>query len=263
MRPTGRTRWRRTAPGRPLDENDIAEMKVAVSAADQAAPAALQRGADECARGRRGSPCVSASTLGWREKRGHLAGTRRRSARYSRASAAIQGSASTARAPACAAATARPSASASAASIRPASARPVERRLLVEAAHLDRPFDRRAGAVEREPAVRRARDRHHAQIDLGRERPVDLELGLAGALALIEGRIIQEREAHGTLDLERAVPARNTEAAWVSMRSTGCSAMGRGVGEQREDRLLGLAVVHSRCASLHREARLLIIRRGY
>jgi len=64
---------------------------------------------------------------------------------------------------------------------------PVERRVLVEAAHFDRPLHRRAGAVELERAVRLARNRHHAAVDLGGERPIDPKLRLAGALALREG----------------------------------------------------------------------------
>jgi hypothetical protein len=81
----------------------------------------------------------------------------------------------------------------------------VERCILVEAAHLHRPFDGRAVAAEREPAVWPARDRQHAAINVGRERTVDLKLRLAGMLALVEGRIVQERKAHGAFDLERAV----------------------------------------------------------
>jgi hypothetical protein len=48
----------------------------------------------------------------------------------------------------------------------------IERARLVEAPHLDRPFDRIAFALEREPPIRRARDRHDAAVELRRERPV-------------------------------------------------------------------------------------------
>ena len=115
----------------------------------------------------------------------------------------------------------------------------VERGLLVEAAHLDRPFHRRAVAVEREPSVRRAGDRHHAQIDVRRKSPVDLELGLAGALALLEGRIIQERKAHRALDLEGAVAGEKHRGGMGVDALDRCAVMGRRVGEQGEDRLLG------------------------
>ena len=76
-------------------------------------------------------------------------------------------------------------------------------------------------------AVGRARDRHHAAIDRRRERAVDRDLGLAGALALVERGIIEERKAHRALDLERAlarqeyrrgmgVDARHLRAAMVA-----------------------------------------------
>ena len=81
----------------------------------------------------------------------------------------------------------------------------VERRVFVEAAHLERPFDRRAGAVEREPAAVLARDRDHAAVDVGRERSIDAKLGLAGFFALGECRIVQKGKAHGALDLQGAL----------------------------------------------------------
>ena len=81
----------------------------------------------------------------------------------------------------------------------------IERQRIVEAAHLDRPFDRLAAPVECERAVRRARDRHHPQIDLRRERPVDLKLRLAGGLALLQRGEIQKRKPHRALDLQRAL----------------------------------------------------------
>ena len=45
----------------------------------------------------------------------------------------------------------------------------IERRVLVEAAHFERPFHGRAGSVELEPVVALARDGHHAEVDVGRE----------------------------------------------------------------------------------------------
>ena len=45
----------------------------------------------------------------------------------------------------------------------------VERRVLVETAHFERPLHRRAGAIEREPAAVLARDCEHAAVNVGRE----------------------------------------------------------------------------------------------
>src|SRR5262249_52432197 len=119
-----------------------------------------------------------------------------------------------------------------------------ERRVLVEAVHLDRPFHRRAGAIELEGAVLLARDRHHAAVNLGRERPIDPKLRLAGALALGEGRIVEKRKAHRALDLQRAVAGEKYRGGMGIDALDRLAAMGRGVGEQREDRLLALAVFH-------------------
>ena len=120
----------------------------------------------------------------------------------------------------------------------------VEGRILVETAHLDSPFDRRAGAVEREPAVRLARDRHDAAIDFRRERPVDLELGLAGLLALVEGRIVEERKAHRAFDLEGAGAGQEYRGGMGVDALDRRSAMGRGFGQQGENRFLRFALVH-------------------
>ena len=81
----------------------------------------------------------------------------------------------------------------------------IERARLVEAAHLDRPFDRGAGAANGEPAVRFAGDRFDAAVDFRRVRGVHVELRFAGLAAFGERRVIQKGKAHGALDLERAI----------------------------------------------------------
>ena len=124
---------------------------------------------------------------------------------------------------------------------------PVEGRILVEAAHLDRPFDRCADAVEREPAVGLARDRHDAAVDFGRVGPVDLELRLARLLAQVEGRIVQEGKAHRALDLERARAGQEYRGRVGIDALDWRSAVGRRVGQHGEDRFLGFAFVHSSC----------------
>ena len=80
----------------------------------------------------------------------------------------------------------------------------VERLVLVEAPHLDRPFDRLARSVDREAAVSGSRNRHHAPVDCGRVGAVDLDLGRAGAFAFFQRRVIEERKPHRALDLEGA-----------------------------------------------------------
>ena len=81
----------------------------------------------------------------------------------------------------------------------------VEGARLVEAAHLDRPFDGRALAGDCQPSVGFAGDREHAAVDLRRERRVDGKLGLASLLAPAERRIVEKRKAHGALDFQRAI----------------------------------------------------------
>ena len=129
----------------------------------------------------------------------------------------------------------------------------VERRILGEAAHLDRPLDRRAAAVEREAPVGRAGDRHDAAVDFGRKRPVDLELRRAGRLALLERRIVEKREAHRALDLQRPLAGQEYRSRVRIDALDRHAAMGRGRGEQREHRLLGCGrIIHPRCEPVRR-----------
>ena len=81
----------------------------------------------------------------------------------------------------------------------------VERLAVVEPGHFDRPFGRRARAVDLEHAVGIARDGNDAPIEFGRVAEIDLELFLAGLLALFQRRIIEERQAAGPLDLQHAI----------------------------------------------------------
>ncbi|SEF12137.1 hypothetical protein SAMN05444161_8695 [Rhizobiales bacterium GAS191] len=59
---------------------------------------------------------------------------------------------------------------------------PVERRILVEATHMDGPFNSRAFATKLEPRPGTS-DRDKAEIDAGCIVAVDFELTLAGELA--------------------------------------------------------------------------------
>ena len=126
---------------RAVEQNDIAEMQIAVAARDP--PGALAR--DSSARTRANAPRV-ASVNAFTAWGGKSSGAARSSASFwamISASASINPAFATAGAAACARATARPSASASAPSIRPACGQMVERLRLVEAPHLHRPFHRR------------------------------------------------------------------------------------------------------------------------
>ena len=114
----------------------------------------------------------------------------------------------------------------------------------VEAAHLDRPFDRLAAAVERERAARLARDPHHPAVDLRRERTVDLELGFAGGLALFERGEIEKWKLDRALDLEGA-RADQKDRGRVGVDALdrvpailGIGKIGRRIAEQRQDRFL-------------------------
>ena len=72
----------------------------------------------------------------------------------------------------------------------------IEGALLVEAAHLHRPFHRRAFPADRELAVSFTGDGDDAAIDFRRIGGVDCKLGLAGLLALSQRRIVEKRKAH-------------------------------------------------------------------
>jgi hypothetical protein len=96
-------------------------------------------------------------------------------------------------------------------------------------------------------------DRQHAQIDIGCEKAVDLQLRVAGGLALFQRRIIEERELHRALDLHHPLACEEHRRA---MRVDAChlrAAMRGGIGQEREHgvlRRLAMAVGHDRCANL-------------
>ena len=83
----------------------------------------------------------------------------------------------------------------------------IERLLLVEPRHFDRPFDGSTRAVDFEGAIGIARDGDNAPVELGGVAGIDLQLLLAGALALLQRRIVEKRQAHGPLDLQCPVAA--------------------------------------------------------
>ena len=224
-----------------LEQDDIAEMEIAVDAADEASRALEQErmnaGIGRSARAREGVDALGRKQIGRLDKgrdvlvdvicqrfhpgTGIDCGRRRVRRRHGSAERIGQ------------------------CRVDPAGlSQVVEGRPLVETAHLDSPFHRRAGAVEREPAVRLARDRHDATIDFRRERAVDLKLGLAGLLAQVEGRIVEERKAHRAFDLEGAGAGQEYRGGMSVDALDRRSAMGRRFGQQGENRFLRFALVH-------------------
>src|SRR5262249_40061740 len=69
-------------------------------------------------------------------------------------------------------------------------------------------------------------------------------------------RIGEKGKAHRALELERAVAGEKYRGGMGIDALDRLAAMGRGVGEQREDRLLALAVIHPLGACLLRHRRL-------
>ncbi len=121
----------------------------------------------------------------------------------------------------------------------------IERLRLVEAPHLHRPFHRLAAAADGKHTVFRSRDRHGAAVDCGRVRVVYLELGRASGLAPVERRIIEERKAHGALDLEGALAGQKYRRRMGIDSLDRRAAVGCGVAKKVDHRLLrGIGRVH-------------------
>ena len=78
----------------------------------------------------------------------------------------------------------------------------IERLLLVEPCHFNRPFDGSTRAVDFEGAVGIARDGDNAPVEFGGIAGVDLQFFLAGTSALLQRRIVEKRQAHSPLDLQ-------------------------------------------------------------
>lgn len=72
---------------------------------------------------------------------------------------------------------------------------------LLKAPHLDRIFNRLAGAAKTEAAIGLPSQRRHAEIERGLGAAVERNLALAGAAALLQGRKIHIGIAHRALDL--------------------------------------------------------------
>ena len=83
----------------------------------------------------------------------------------------------------------------------------VERLLLIEPHHFDRPFDRGTRSVDFKDPVGIARDGNNATVELWRINGVDLQFLLAGALALFQRRVVEEGQPDGALDLQGPVAA--------------------------------------------------------
>ena len=121
----------------------------------------------------------------------------------------------------------------------------IERLRLVEASHLHGPFHRLADAADRKRTVFFARDRHRAAVDCRRVGSIDLNLGGAGGTAPVERGIIEEREAHGALDLEGAVTRQKYRRGMGIDTLDRHAAVGCGGAKKVDRRLLrGFARVH-------------------
>src|SRR5665647_1269856 len=83
-----------------------------------------------------------------------------------------------------------------------------------------------------------ARDRHRAAVDCRRIGMIDLELGHAGGLAFGQGGIIEERKAHGALDLESAAAGQEYRRGMGIDPLDRRAAMGCGVAKKIDHRLL-------------------------
>ena len=90
---------------------------------------------------------------------------------------------------------------------RPGGSDTVERLLLIEPHHFDRPFDRGTRSVDFKDPVGIARDGNNAAVELWRINGVDLQFLLAGALALLQRRVVEEGQPNGALDLQGPVAA--------------------------------------------------------
>ena len=88
---------------------------------------------------------------------------------------------------------------------RPGFCQMVESLTFVETGHFNGKFHRCAVSVDIKRSVLPLRDRDNAAVDLRRELPVYSHLLVAGGFSLRQRRIVQIREMHGALDLQRAV----------------------------------------------------------
>ncbi len=109
----------------------------------------------------------------------------------------------------------------------------VERRVLIEAAHMHGPFDGLTPAVEGEAAVG-PRDRQDAEIEAGGIAAIDLDLALASGLALQERREVHEGKAHRAFHLVGVGPGEKDGRAMGVDAPDGLGyAMSRRIGEKR------------------------------
>src|SRR5947209_18716522 len=115
----------------------------------------------------------------------------------------------------------------------------IKRLRLVEATHLDGVFDWLALAADREPPIGLAGDHRNAPMARGRVGTIDLDLGLAGRLALRKRGIVEEWELHGALELERAPAGEEHHGGMGIDALDRRAAMGRRIHEESEDWLLG------------------------
>ena len=86
---------------------------------------------------------------------------------------------------------------------------------------------------------------------LRRERPIDLELGLARGLALRGGGIVEEGKFDRALDLVDALAGEEHGGRVRVDPPHRRAAMGRGIAQQREHLLLRLGLMHAAPSSAY------------
>ncbi len=116
----------------------------------------------------------------------------------------------------------------------------IERLGFVEAAHLDRPFDGLAPARKRQHTIGLARDRDDAEIELRCKRPVGFDLCGTGDFSLFQRGEIQERKAHRALDLVGALPGQKHDGRMGIDTAHASAAVRRRSSQKREHAFLGL-----------------------
>ena len=112
---------------------------------------------------------------------------------------------------------------------------------LIEAGHLDRPFDWFSGATNGKPAVGGAGDGDDAAIKARGIKPVNLDLGRASRLAVFQRREVEKGKPHRALDLERTLAGQEHRGGMGVYARDGAAAMRGRVGEEIGDRLLWIS----------------------
>ena len=114
----------------------------------------------------------------------------------------------------------------------------IERRVVVEAAHMHQPVDDRALAAQPQRAAGGTRHRNHAEVNLRCERAVHSQFGQCRGVAFLNSGEVEIRVAHRPLQLE-CIAARQKHDGGVGVEALdGPTRVRGGIREERDD--LGL-----------------------